>query len=78
MTTLTLNAANAHLDAISNLAVEQNSFLSCVHTYLRNVETDVLSLVRADCFKTHEDIANLLSKQKRVDLQVDKFLRGDL
>lgn len=78
MATLTLNAAVAHLDAIAKLAVIENSFLSCVHTYLRNVETDILPLVRADCFKSHNDIAVLLDKQKRVELLVDKFLRGDL
>lgn len=78
MATLTLNAAVAHLDAIAKLAVIENSFLSCVHTYLRNVETDVLPLVRADCFKSHSDIAFLLEQQKRVELLVDKFLRGDL
>lgn len=78
MATLTLNAAVAHLDAIAKLAVIENSFLSCVHTYLRSVETDVLPLVRADWFKTHNDIAVLLDKQKRAEQLVDKFLRGDL
>lgn len=78
MATLTLNAAIAHLDAIAKLAVLENSFLSCIHTYLRNVETDVLPLVRADCFKSHNDIAVLLDKQKCVESLVDKFLRGDL
>lgn len=78
MTTLTLNAAVAHLDAIAKFAVIQNSFLSCVHTYLRNVEIDVLPLVRADCFKSHNDIATLLDKQKFVESLVDKFLRGGL
>lgn len=75
---LTYNQAMTHLNGIMKLAKVENNFLSCVHTYLRSVETDVLSQVRADQFTTHNDIAILLDLQKRVGDQVDRFLRGAL
>lgn len=75
---LTLNQATSHLNAIAKLAKVENNFLSCVHTYLRSVEIDVLSQVRADQFTSHNDIAVFLDLQKRVENQVDRFLRGVL
>lgn len=73
---LTLNQAITHLNGVMKLAKVENNFLSCVHTYLRGVELDVLSQVRADQFTDHNDIASLLDLQKRVENQVDRFLRG--
>lgn len=75
---LTLNQATTHLNGVMKLAKVENNFLSCVHTYLRGVELDVLSQVCADQFTDHNDIANLLDLQKRVEDQVDRFLRGVL
>lgn len=75
---LTLNQATTHLNGVMKLAKVENNFLSCVHTYLRGVELDVLSQVRADQFTDHNDIANLSDLQKRVEDQVDRFLRGVL
>lgn len=75
---LTLNQATTHLNGVMKLAKVENNFLSCVHTYLRGVEFDILSQVRADQFTDHSDIANLLDLQKRVEEQVDRFLRGVL
>lgn len=75
---LTLNQATSHLNGVMKMARVENNFLSCVHTYLRGVELDVLSQVRADQFTNHNDIAVLLDLQKRVEIQVDHFLRGVL
>lgn len=75
---LTLNQATAHLNGVLKLAKLENNFLSCVHTYLRNVDIDVVSHVRADQFTSHSDIADLLELQKTVEARVDLFLRGAL
>lgn len=75
---LTLNQAMTHLNDVMKLAKVENNFLSCVHTYLRGVDLDVLSQVRADQFTSHNDIASLLDLQKRAENQVDRFLRGVL
>lgn len=75
---LTLNQAMTHLNGVMKLAKVENNFLSCIHTYLRGVDLDVLSQVRADQFTSHNDIASLLDLQKRAENQVDRFLRGVL
>lgn len=76
MCNLTINQAKLHLNGLKKLAVAENQFLSCVHSYLRNAETEVLPLVRADQFTTHVEIAELLDLQKRTEQQVEAFLLG--
>lgn len=75
---LTLNQAKQHLLGISKLACVENRYLSCVHSYLRTVEVDVLEYVRGDQFTSHDQIADLIHHIGQVQKQVDSYLRGDL
>lgn len=75
---LSLNTAIKHLEGVAKLAVSENAYLGCVHTYLRNVELDVVDKVRADSITSHVELRQLVDKQRVVQDQVDRFLRGDL
>lgn len=75
---LTLNQAKQHLASLRRLAIIENQYLSCVHTYLRSVEIDVLANVRADQFASHDAIADLIDEINRTSRQVDNYLRGSL
>lgn len=75
---ITYNAAWQHLEGVAKLSIEENRYLSCVHTYLRSAELDVVGVVRADTVKHYDDLRKLIELQRRVSDQVDRFLRGDL
>lgn len=75
---LSLSIAMKHLEGVAKLAVPENAYLSCVHTYLRSVELDVVDKVRADSIASHVELRQLVDKQRVVNDQVDRFLRGEL
>lgn len=75
---LSLGTALKHLEGVAKLAVPENAYLSCVHTYLRDVDLDVVDKVRADSIASHVELSQLVDKQRVVKDQVDRFLRGEL
>lgn len=75
---LTITQAKSHLSSLRKLACAENQYLACVHQYLRSTEIDVLADVRADTFKSYEDIRDLQIEIQAVSRVVDAFLRGGL
>lgn len=70
---LTKTQAKRHLNGILSLITEENIYLSCVRTYLRNVEVDVLSQLRCEAV-TLTDLQELLQLQETVSRAVRLFL----
>lgn len=73
---LTLLQARAHLNGLQKLAVSENRFLSCVHTYLRDAEWSVHHAVPASEFKDHVSVRELLELEQQTTKQIEGFLAG--
>lgn len=73
---LTLLQARAHLNGLQKLAVSENQFLACVHTYLRDAEWSVHHAVPASEFKDHNAIRELLELEQQTTKRIEGFLAG--
>ncbi len=75
---ITLNQARSHLAGLRHLAVAENIHLSCVRSYLRDVEVDVIGLVKADSVKDYKQLVDLYDDVAKTRQHIDLFMRGDL
>lgn len=76
MSHLTLNQAKQHLAGLRKLAVEENRYLPCVVNYLRYVDVDVCTKVRADTITSYQDIMSLDNDVDTTQKIINSFLMG--
>lgn len=75
---MTYIQARDHLQAIIEMCTRENLYLACVREYLRNVNVDVIHGVRAQEFKKHEKIIEILDLQSKAEDRVRNFLVGQV
>lgn len=68
--------AKEHLETLILMCTHKNLYLSCVRTYLRAADVDVISKTRAQDFKDHNRIIEILDLQARAEDAIANFLTG--